>query len=218
MAQNPVPTEIKLHQKSRVLEISFDDGARFQLPCEYLRIFSTSAEVQAAKERGQIITGKENVNITQIEPVGSYAINIHFDDGHDTGIFAWSTLYELGRDYDKNWQGYLKQRANAGFGVYTVPDTDASAEPGADNNAKSVTILYFVSLVTRLGRESETCEVPGSVNTVSELLAWLRQRGATWESLLQDHKVNVTVNKTFAKADTPIQTSDEIAIVPVDPL
>jgi DUF971 family protein len=115
----PVPTEIKLHQKSRVLEISFDDGARFELPCEYLRIFSTSAEVQAAKERGQIITGKEDVNITQIEPVGSYAINIHFDDGHDTGIFAWSTLYELGKDYDKNWQDYLKERANAGFGVYT---------------------------------------------------------------------------------------------------
>jgi molybdopterin synthase sulfur carrier subunit len=72
--------------------------------------------------------------------------------------------------------------------------------------------------VTRLGRESETCEIPGSVNTVGDLLAWLRQRGKPWESLLQDHKVNVTVNKQFAKSTTTIADNDEIAIVPVDPL
>jgi DUF971 family protein/molybdopterin converting factor small subunit len=215
MAENHIPTEIKLHQKSRVLEISFDDGARFELPCEYLRIFSTSAEVQAAMERGQVVTGKEDVNITQIEPVGNYAINIHFDDGHDTGIFAWSTLYELGRDYAKNWQDYLKKRTNAGFGVYTVPDAASASDP---KKTKSITVLYFVSLVTRLGRESETCDVPGTVNTVAELLAWLRQRGATWDSLLQDNKVNVTVNKKFAKMDTSIENNDEIAIVPTNPV
>jgi len=220
MAHTPIPTEIKLHQKSRILEISFDDGARYELPCEYLRIFSTSAEVQAAKEQGQVITGKENVNITSMEPVGSYAINIHFDDGHDTGIFAWSTLYELGRDYEKNWQDYLKKRAGAGFGVYTVPNPTATEETGTigGGTAKSVKILYFISLVTRLGRESETCEIPGSIRTVGELLAWLRQRGATWDSLLQDNKVNVTVNKKFAKPDTTIENNDEIAIVPADPL
>ncbi len=217
MTESPTPTDVKLHQKSRVLEISFEDGARFELPCEYLRVFSTSAEVQAAKERSEVITGKEDVNITNIEPVGNYAINLHFDDGHNTGIFSWSTLYELGRDYDKNWQDYLKKRSNAGFGVYTVPTTPSkSGDAGAP--VKTVSILYFVSLVTRLGRESETCEIPGSVSTVGDLLAWLRQRGKTWDTLLQDNKVNVTVNKQFAKSTTPIAENDEIAIVPVDPL
>ena len=218
MTDTPSPTDIKLHQKSRVLEISFEDGDRFELPCEYLRVFSTSAEVQAAKERGEVISGKEDVNITNIEPVGNYAINLRFDDGHDTGIFSWVTLYELGRDYDNNWQNYLKQRSNAGFGVYTVPTTPPSESKDTGLPAKTVSLLYFVSLVTRLGRESETCEIPGSVSTVGDLLAWLRQRGKTWESLLQDNKVNVTVNKQFAKSTTVIADNDEIAIVPINPL
>jgi DUF971 family protein/molybdopterin converting factor small subunit len=218
MTDSPIPTDIKLHQKSRVLEISFEDGERFELPCEYLRVFSTSAEVQATKERGEVITGKEDVNITNIEPVGNYAINLHFDDGHDTGIFSWATLYELGRDYDKNWQDYLKMRSSAGFGVYTVPSTPADETNDADLPAKTISLLYFVSLVTRLGRDSETVEIPGSVNTVGDLLAWLRQRGKTWDTLLQDHKVKVTVNKQFAKSTTPIAENDEIAIVPADPL
>jgi DUF971 family protein/molybdopterin converting factor small subunit len=215
---HPTPTDIKLHQKSRILEISFDDGARFELPCEYLRVLSTSAEVQAAKERGEVISGKEDVNITKIEPVGTYAVNLVFDDGHDTGIFSWNTLYELGRDYDKNWQDYLKKRSSAGFGVYTVPTTPASDSQATGADTKTISLLYFVSLVTRLGRESETCEIPASVNTVGDLLGWLRQRGKTWESLLQDNKVNVTVNKQFAKPATPVANNDQIAIVPVDPL
>jgi DUF971 family protein/molybdopterin converting factor small subunit len=218
MDSHPTPTDIKLHQKSRILEISFDDGAHFELPCEYLRVFSTSAEVQAAKERGEVISGKEDVNITKIEPVGTYAVNLTFDDGHDTGIFSWNTLYELGRDYDKNWQDYLKKRSNAGFGVYTVPTTPASDLEDTGAEPKTISLLYFVSLVTRLGRDSETCEIPASVNTVGDLLAWLRQRGKTWETLLQDSKVNVTVNKQFAKPATLIANNDEIAIVPVDPL
>jgi len=218
MTAGPTPTDIKLHQKSRILEISFEDGARFELPCEYLRVFSTSAEVQAAKERGDVITGKEDVNITNIEPVGSYAINLHFDDGHDTGIFSWATLYELGRDYDKNWRDYLKKRSSAGFGVYSVPSTPVNESADAGGASKTISLLYFVSLVTKLGRESETCEIPGTVDTVGELLAWLRQRGKTWETLLQDDKVNVTVNKQFAKSGTPITNNDEVAIVPLDPL
>lgn len=218
MTYSPTPTDIKLHQKSRVLEITFGDEARFELPCEYLRVFSTSAEVQAAKERGDVITGKEDVNITKIDPVGNYAINLHFDDGHDTGIFSWTSLYELGRDYDKNWQAYLKQRSNAGFGVYTVPTTPSGESEGAELPAKTISLLYFISLVTRLGRESETCEIPGTVNTVGELLAWLRQRGKTWETLLQDNKVKVTINKQFAKNTTPVANNDEVAIVPTDPV
>ena len=99
--------------------------------------------------------------------------------------------------------------------MYSVPNADTGTI--GDEKAKTITILYFISLVTKLGRESETCEAPGSVNTIGELLAWLRQRGTTWESSLQDNKVTVTVNKKFATKDTPIENNDEIAIVPAKP-
>lgn len=108
---DPVPTEIQLHQKSRVLEIGFDDGARFRLPVEYLRAFSPAAEARTARQRGDFLAGKESVNITRITPVGSYAVQLHFDDGHETGVYAWKTLYELGRDQDKHWPAYLARRA-----------------------------------------------------------------------------------------------------------
>ena len=104
---DPVPTQIQLHKQSKVLELEFSDGAKFELPCRYLRIFSTSAEVQAQLERGQFIKCNEDVNITAIEPVGSYAVNIQFDDDHTTGIYSWETLYDLGKNYEKNWQRYL---------------------------------------------------------------------------------------------------------------
>ncbi|WP_455205540.1 gamma-butyrobetaine hydroxylase-like domain-containing protein [Kaarinaea lacus] len=213
----PQPTEIKLHQKSRNLEISFSDGKSFELPCEYLRVFSTSAEVQAAKERGEVIIGKENVNITAIEPVGSYAINIVFDDGHDTGIFSWSTLYTLGQDYEKNWQQYLKGRKQAGFGVYSVPENETATASKNVSENKKITILYFVSLVKKLGKETEDCDLPAEVETVADLLAWLRKRGGVWETLLQENKVTVTANKVFTKADTPIENGAEVAIVPKTP-
>lgn len=110
------PTDIKLHQKSNVLEISFEDGHHFELSCEYLRTHSPSAEVQGhgpGQETLQI--GKENVQITDIEPVGTYAIALHFDDGHNTGIYAWDTLYDLGVHQDKYWAAYLKRLEDAGY-------------------------------------------------------------------------------------------------------
>lgn len=113
--KHPMPTEINLHQKSRMLEIAFDDGEKFELSCEYLRCFSPSAEVQGhgpGEETLQV--GKENVNINEIEQVGNYAICLHFDDGHNTGIYAWETLYKLGKDYDKNWADYLRRMDEAG--------------------------------------------------------------------------------------------------------
>lgn len=111
----PVPTEINLHKKSRLLEIAFDDGARFSLPCEYLRVFSPSAEVQGhGPGQGVLQVGKENVNIEAIEPVGNYAVVLRFDDGHDTGIYAWETLYLLGEHYDEYWQDYLERLKEAG--------------------------------------------------------------------------------------------------------
>ncbi|RCX32980.1 gamma-butyrobetaine hydroxylase-like domain-containing protein [Thioalbus denitrificans] len=110
------PTEINLHQKSRVLEIAFDDGARFQLPCEYLRVYSPSAEVRGhAPGQEKLETGKETVNITAIEPVGQYAVSIFFDDGHDTGIYAWDTLYDLGVNQERYWREYLDRLEAAGY-------------------------------------------------------------------------------------------------------
>ncbi len=112
----PTPTEINLHQKSRILEIAFDDGSRFNLPCEYLRVYSPSAEVQGhAPGQEKLETGKESVNITAIEPVGQYAVCIFFDDGHDTGIYAWDTLYHLGAHQQALWQSYLDRLQAAGY-------------------------------------------------------------------------------------------------------
>ncbi len=109
------PTDIKLHQKSRMLEVTFDDGRHFELPCEYLRVYSPSAEVRGhgpGQETLQV--GKENVNIDAIEPVGTYAVVFRFDDGHDTGIYSWDTLYELGENKSEYWAGYLRRLGEAG--------------------------------------------------------------------------------------------------------
>ncbi|QQS54630.1 MAG: DUF971 domain-containing protein [Candidatus Competibacteraceae bacterium] len=109
------PTEIKLHQASRVLEVTFDDGARFQLPCEYLRVFSPSAEVRGhGPGSATLVTDKETVNISAIEPVGHYAVKLVFDDGHSTGLYSWNILYDLGANQERNWRDYLRRLAEAG--------------------------------------------------------------------------------------------------------
>lgn len=111
----PRPTEIKLHQKSRILEISFDDGYECNLTCEYLRISSPSAEVQGHGPGQEVLqVGKQEVGIKQLEPTGNYALKIHFDDGHDSGLFTWDYLYALGKQYEKNWQAYLTRLDEAG--------------------------------------------------------------------------------------------------------
>jgi DUF971 family protein len=109
------PTEIKLHQQSRVLEIKFSDGSHFELPCEFLRVHSPSAEVQGHGPGEEVLQiGKEDVNIEKIEPVGSYAIKPTFSDGHDTGIFSWETLHRLGVNQEQMWQDYLDRLKAAG--------------------------------------------------------------------------------------------------------
>lgn len=111
----PKPVNIKLHKLSRILELEFDDGAHFNLDCEYLRVHSPSADVKGhGPGQGTLQIGKENVNIDNIEPVGNYAIKLQFDDGHNTGLYSWQYLYELGRDYEANWQAYLEALKDAG--------------------------------------------------------------------------------------------------------
>jgi DUF971 family protein len=117
----PQPTDIKLHQKSRVLEISFADGKTFSLPCEFLRVYSPSAEVRGHGPGQEVLqVGKRSVEISQIEPVGSYAIQLTFSDGHDTGIYSWDLLYEYGLHQDEMWRTYLKR----------LEEAHASREPG----------------------------------------------------------------------------------------
>ena len=119
------PTDIKLHQKSRVLEVAFDDGTRYQLSCEYLRVYSPSAEVRGHGPGQEILqVGKENVNITNIEPVGTYAVCLHFDDGHNTGIYSWDWLKHLGVDHGQLWPQYLERLTRAGH--QRKPQTPAS--------------------------------------------------------------------------------------------
>jgi DUF971 family protein len=107
------PLEIRLRKGSRVLALEFEDGSRFELPFEYLRVHSPSAEVRGHGTGQEVLqTGKENVQITRVEPIGHYAVRLHFDDGHDT----WKYLYDLGRDQERNWQSYLDRLATAGHG------------------------------------------------------------------------------------------------------
>ena len=117
----PSPTEIKLHQKSRLLEIAFADGKRYSLPFEFLRVYSPSAEVRGhgpGQETLQV--GKKDVEITQVEPVGSYAVQLVFSDGHDSGIYSWDYFYNIGAHQDEMWAHYLERMREAG----------ASREPG----------------------------------------------------------------------------------------
>jgi DUF971 family protein len=119
MSQAPprhFPTDIRLRTATRVLEVSFDDGASYAMSFEYLRVFSPSAEVKGhGGGEGILQTGKEAVAITAVEPVGNYAVRLVFDDGHSTGLYSWTLLYELGRDRDANWARYLQRCAAAGL-------------------------------------------------------------------------------------------------------
>ena len=115
MSQPPIPTELKLQQADRQLVVSFDTGETFVLPCEYLRVYSQSAEVTGhAPDQAVLQVGKQAVNIEAITPVGNYAVKLHFDDGHDSGIYTWEWLYQLGKHQTEYWQDYLDRLAKAG--------------------------------------------------------------------------------------------------------
>lgn len=111
----PAPTEITVRKQSRMLEIAFDDQSRFSLPFELLRVYSPSAEVRGHGPGQEVLqTGKRNVDMTALEPVGNYAVQPHFSDGHDTGIYSWEYLYWLGANQDELWEDYLKRLEAAG--------------------------------------------------------------------------------------------------------
>lgn len=113
---SPRPTDLILHRASHVLEVAFEDGRRFRLPCEYLRVESPSAEVQGhGPGQKVLVAGKKDVNIRAIEPVGHYAVLLRFDDGHESGLFSWSLLATLGEQYDTRWPAYLAALDAAGL-------------------------------------------------------------------------------------------------------
>ena len=117
----PTPTEIRLHQASHKMEIAFSDGAHFELPFEFLRVYSPSAEVRGHGPGQEVLqVGKREVQINAAEPVGHYGINLFFSDGHDTGIYSWEYLYDLGVNQAAMWDEYLKRMEAAG----------ASRDPG----------------------------------------------------------------------------------------
>ena len=111
----PAPTAITLHQKSRVLEVEFSDGKRFRLPCEFLRVYSPSAEVRGHGPGQEVLqAGKKDVAVLRVDPVGNYAVQLVFSDGHDSGIYSWDLLYEYGLKQDRMWASYLERLAKAG--------------------------------------------------------------------------------------------------------
>jgi DUF971 family protein/molybdopterin converting factor small subunit len=192
------PTHIALHQQSRELEIHFSDGGQYHLPCEYLRVFSPSAEVKAAKNRGEIVRGKQDVNINAIEPMGSYAVRIIFDDGHDSGVYSWSTLKQLSEQHEDNWKQYQHEASQL---------DDASSE-------RRVKVLFFVGLVELLGTESLELELDDAIQNVSELIDNLIAKGEKWVQALDKQRLTITVNKQFSSLDQKLFDGDEVALVP----
>ena len=202
-ASRHTPTEINLHRKSRILSIGFDDGKGFELPCEYLRVFSKAAEVRAM---AQPVTGKEEVNIERIEPQGHYAVQLVFDDGHDTGIYSWDTLYELGEKKAQNWAAYLARLQELGV------------ERKEPTGRLRIRLLYFAYLVKKVRKESEEVELPEKVKDVAGLLEFLRRRKPVTAPLFADDQVRVTVNRQFAEPFTKLASGDEVALTPTSPV
>ena len=192
------PSHIALHQMSRELEIHFNDGSQYHLPCEYLRVFSPSAEVRAAKNRGEIIRGKQEVNISNIEPMGSYAIRILFDDGHDSGVYSWSTLKSLSEQFEQNWHQYQQ-------------DLGQLKDVGEERIIK---VLFFIGLVEQLGMDALEIKLEPSIKNVAGLIEHLAKKGAHWKQALDVSRLTITVNKQFVTPDQELFNGDEVALVP----
>jgi len=191
-----MPTGIKLHKVSRYLEVSYASGESFNLPFEYLRAFSPGAEEKVSREMGNKITVNKYVSISAINPVGSYAIQIVFDDGHETGIYSWARLYDLALNVKSDWEDR---------------DQIVSAEHKNEQGERTITILYFASLAIRLGLESETITLAEDVKTIDDLIPWLMTRRGEWEDALAG-TLKITVNRQFVGMADLIVDGDEIAL------
>ncbi|MGR9000448.1 MAG: gamma-butyrobetaine hydroxylase-like domain-containing protein [Gammaproteobacteria bacterium] len=205
MTEHHSPTEIKLHQKSRLLEITFETGDNFKLPCEYLRTHAKSAEIETS---AQPVAGKAEVNITQIEPQGNYALRLFFDDGYSSGIFSWGTLFELGKNYESNWKKYLERLERYGL-------KRGTAEKPEDGKTR-IKVLFFMNNLLKVSKkESEMIEIPGNVTDVQGLMDILARRGKDWKKFFAEpNALQVTVNKQFAETFTKLEHGDEVAFVP----
>jgi DUF971 family protein/molybdopterin converting factor small subunit len=198
--ETPVPTGISLHRQSRILEIGFAGGVRYGLPCEYLRVFSPSAQDQGP------VPGKIMVNIASIEPQGQEALLLTFDDGH-YDRFSWPFLYALGHSHGKNWTSYLQRLTDAKL----TRCGDRDAAPGA---SLPVTVLYFMQLAEISCTAKTNMRLPVTVTNVQTFLDWLRTRGPAWTEAFEDSSVQVTINKQFAESFTLIEAQDEVGIAP----
>lgn len=204
MSKAAMPTEIKLHQKSRLLELTYESGENFKLPCEYLRTQGKSAEVVTNE---MPVANKADVNIEKIEMQGNYALRIYFDDGYDSSGFSWGSLYDLAVNYEENWADYLAALEKYGL-TRTINENEASKI--------QIKVLYFMRLLIKVTRkEEEDIELKPEQATVGELLALLRKRGKEWPEPFADNAVQITVNKHFAELFTRLENNDEVAIVPV---
>jgi len=194
-----VPTAIKLHRKSRLLEVAFADDSRFLYPCEYLRVLAPAAAGQGSDKP---VHGKRLVGITHIEPQGTAALQLDFDDGFSCS-YAWGDLQVLGRDYERNWTDYLQ----------TLRDHGLDRGDAAAGKAR-IKLLYFIQLAKLTGRDEEEVELPETVTHVESLLAWLGGKKPGWQESFASDKVQVTVNRHFAEPYTRVEDGDEVAIVP----
>lgn len=198
--ETPAPTGISLHQKSRVLEIGFADGSSFNLPCEYLRVYTPSAQDQGP------VHGKAKVSIASIEPQGQEALLLAFDDGH-CDSYSWPFLHALGQAHEKNWTDYLQRLTDAKL-------TRSDGRDVGPDAMLNIMVFYFIQLAEISGTDKENLRIPITVTNVQTLLAWLRKRGPAWAEAFEDNRVKVTVNKQFAELFTLIEAQDEVAIVP----
>jgi len=193
------PTAIKLHRKSRLLEIAFSDDTRFLYPCEYLRVLPPDAAGQGS---GKPVHGKRLVGITHIEPQGTAALQLDFDDGFSCS-YTWGGLHALGADYERNWADYLQ----------VLRDHGLDRGDGTAGKAR-IKLLYFIQLAKLAGRDEEEVDLPDTVTHVESLLAWLGGRRPGWQEAFAPDKVQVTVNRHFAEPYTLVEDGDEVAIVP----
>ena len=205
MSDKHTPTEIKLHQKSQLLEISFASDENFKLPSEYLRTHAKSAEIEASDKP---VFGKADVKLEKIEPQGNYALRLYFDDGYDSGIFSWDTFYELGKAYETNWAQYLTSLEE--FGLKRNLSTENT------EGEATVRLMYFMTNMLKVTKkETEEIPLPARIRDVEKLLKLLRMRGKDWETMFNEDAVQITVNKQFAELFTKLENGDEIAFVPV---